>query len=622
MTSSIQAPKAPFRPHPFVDRNPLLERRDDGTLLLHSGLPFTPKRETWPQTLARQARNIPHATWIAQRRGPERAWLRLSYAQAKAQVDAITEALMALRHPGRPVMVLSGNSIEHAIMSLAAMQAGMPYAPITAAYSLLTPTLEILQDMVDLLNPAVLFVQNGAQFERVIHGLLIPPDARFVCVDDVPDHPMVASWQVWLHTQVTPEVDEAIAALAPGAVAKYLFTSGSTGRPKAVVITHAMLSNGVAMHEQMFTPGYLAQPQELLLWQPWSHVAGGNIQFGMAMATGGTLWLDEGRPAPGQFEETIRNLREISPTDFGSVPLGYAMLVDALEHDPALAQSFFRKLRVMVYAGAKMPESTFERMQAVAVRTTGLRVPFISGFGSTETSASVTLAHWCTESAGCVGLPHPDMTVKLIPLDEGRYEIRARSDVITPGYLNRPDATAEAFDDEGFFILGDAVQFIDPAHPEEGLSFAGRVTEEFKLQSGTFVRVGSLRVEVIDACGGLLSDVVVAGADQPFIALLAWPHLAMCRAKAGMPQATVAELAASPWLRNAVRDAMRRHNAEAGASSRRIHRVLVLGDMPDMGEGEITDKGYVNQRRVLARRAQDVARLFAETPDKDVIQID
>ena len=617
----LQPSQVPFRAHPFVDRHIKMERRGDGMLLLDSAVPFEPNDETWPETLARQAQIKPGASWLAQRRGPDRAWKHLSFGQGKSQVDAITQALLALRQVGRPVMVLSGNSLEHAVISLAAMQAGMSYAPITPAYSLLTPTLETLQGMVDMLNPAVLFVQDGTRFKRVIHELRVAPDARFVCVDDVPDHPMVMAWHVWLQTQVTPDVDAALEALLPDTVAKYLFTSGSTGQPKAVVITHRMLSNGLAMHRSVVQPTYRNQPLRVLAWLPWSHVAGGSIQFGMVLASGGTMWLDDGKPVPGQFDETVSNLREISPTEFSSVPLGFSMLVDALEQDSALARSFFRDLRFVAYAGAKLPEAIYERMQVVAVRAMERRIPFISGFGSTETSASVTISHWCTESAGCIGLPHPGVTLKLVPLDADRYEIRVRSDVVTPGYLNRPDATSEAFDDEGFFLMGDAVQFIDPADPREGLVFAGRVTEEFKLQSGIFVRVGSLRAEVIDAAHGLFSDVVVAGADQPYIALLAWPNLAVCRARAGVPQATAAELATSEWMRTAVEDVMRPHNAAGGGSSRRIHRVLVLGDMPDMGAGEITDKGYVNQRRVLARRAQDVARLFAEVADEGVIQI-
>jgi feruloyl-CoA synthase len=599
-----------------------MERREDGTLLLQSGVPFEASHETWPQTLSRQARRQPDATWLAQRRGPDRAWQHLDYGHGKAQVDAVSQVLIALRQKGRSVMVLSGNSLEHAVLSLAAMQAGMPYAPITPAYSLLTPTLETLQGMVDQLNPAVLFVQSGSQFRRALEDLRIPPDAHFVCVDDLPAHPRAAAWHAWLQTPVTAQVEGAIAALEPDAVAKYLFTSGSTGQAKAVLITHRMLSNSIAMHRLVVEPSYREQPMRVLAWLPWSHVAGGSIQFGMVLASGGTMWLDEGKPAPGLFDATIRNLREISPTEFGSVPLGYSMLVDALEQDAALAATLFRKLRVVTYAGARMPDSVYQRMQEVAVRTMGQRIPFISAFGSTETSASVTLSHWCTESAGCIGLPHPGVVLKLLPLDEDRFEIRVRSEVNTPGYLHRPEATADAFDEEGFFCMGDAVQFVDPSRPAEGLVFAGRVAEDFKLQSGVFVRVGALRVELLDAAGGMLSDTVVAGADQPFVALLAWPNIAVCRAKLGLPQATGAELSASPRMRAAVQHAMQRHNATAGGSSRHIHRVLVLGDMPNMGEGEITDKGYVNQRRVLTRRAAEVARLFADLPDAGIIQID
>ena len=614
--------QAPFKPYPFIERDLDVHRRPDGSILLRNNVPLIPLDETLPDMLARHAAQRPDAVWLAQRRGPERKWHELSYGQAKHQVDAFTEALLALRKTGRCVAVLSGNSLEHAVMGLAAMQAGMPYVPITPAYSLLTPTLETLQGMIDLLNPAVVFMQNGSSYARVIHGLQLPPDARFVCVDDAPDHPLVTLWHAGGCGQVTSAVNEAIASIRPDTVAKYLFTSGSTGQAKAVSITHKMLSLGVAMHQQIVTGAEQKEPLQLLDWLPWSHVAGGSIQFSTALASGGTIWTDDGKPAPGLFDETIRNLREISPTHFSSVPIGYTILVEALERDEALAASFFRNMRRLGYAGAKMPDSIFDRMQAVAVRTQNYRIPFVSAFGSTETSASVTFPYWYTESAGCIGLPHPGVELKLIPLEDQRYELRVRSEAVTPGYLNRPDATREAFDEEGFFLMGDAVQLVDASRPEEGLLFAGRVSEEFKLQSGVFVRVGALRIDVLEATDGLLSDAVVAGADQPYVALLAWPNVNACRLRTNMPEATAASLAASHWLRDSVRDALRHHNAQTSASSRRIHRVLLLGDMPDMGAGEITDKGYVNQRRVLSLRAHDIVRLFAEVPDPTIIEID
>ena len=298
------------------------------------------------------------------------------------------------------------------------------------------------------------------------------------------------------------------------------------------------------------------------------------------------------------------------------------MLAEALEADAALAQRFFARLTRMMHAGARMPDSVFDRMQALAVRSLGARLPFTSAFGSTETSAAVTITHWCPDNATAIGLPHPGVAIKLVPVDDERYEVRVRSEGVTPGYLKRPEATAAAFDEEGFFRMGDALQFIDERRPEAGLRFSGRVTEEFKLQSGVFVRVGALRVDVIEAAGGLLSDVVVAGADQAWVAVLAWPNLGACRQWSGLAQATPDELVRLPALREALRERLVEHNRHAGGQSRRIHRLLLLAEPPDMGAGEITDKGYVNQRRVLERRAAQAARLFADSADTDVIDLE
>jgi feruloyl-CoA synthase len=611
----------PVKAHPFVERSIELTRRDDGTLLLRSKTPFQPVQDTWPTLLARHAARHPQRTWLAQRRGPDGQWMHLRYGEAKAQVDAVTQALLELGQRGRSVVVLSENSLEHAVVQLAAMQAHMPYVPLSPAYSLLTPDVAKLQSMVDLLEPAVVFAQDGQRFGKALRSLRLAPDATLVCVDNLADDLAMHHWDAWVRTPATAAVETAITALAPDTVAKYLFTSGSTGLPKAAVITHGMLSSSIGMHEQV-EHGEQLPPMEMLDWLPWSHVASGNVIFGRTLSNGGTVWLDEGKPLPGRFEPTVRNLMEVSPTEYAGVPLGYTMLVTALEENEALAQRFFAKLQKVSYAGAKMPESIIARMQAVAVRTTGQRIPFISAFGSTETAASVTISHWNTAPAGCIGLPHPGVTLKLLPLGEDRYEIRVRSVAMTPGYLKNPEATAAAFDEEGFFLMGDAVQFVDAARPEEGLTFSGRVAEEFKLQSGIFVRVGNLRPEALEAAGGLLTDAVVAGADEAFVALLAWPNLAACRKKAPLPQGTDADILGSGWLRDTLREAFRQHNLRCGGSSRRIARVLLLAQPPDLGAGELTDKGYVNQRLVLQRRNAEVRRLYAQTPDPDVIVID
>lgn len=629
---------APFRGLPFIPRDIALTERADGSLLLRSRIPMHAGEPHLPGMLWRHAQATPDATWLAQRRGPDRAWQHLCYGTAKAQVDAITQALLQWGQPGRCVAVLSANSLEHGVLQLAAQQARMPHAPITPAYALLTQDLDKLQSLIDLLQPAVVFVQDGRQFQRVLQGLRLPADAHWLVAESLPSSGSVQrpvhAWADGLATPVTAAVAESCAAITPDTVAKYLFTSGSTGAPKAVTITQRMLTTSVAMHRQLVADPPGTPPTVLLDWMPWSHVASGNIMFGMVLAEGGEHWLDDGKPVPGLFAQTLHNLRDVSPTAYGSVPLGYTMLAEALEADRPLADRFFHRLVRMTHAGARMPESVFDRMQALAVRSTGHRLPFTSAFGSTETAAAVTVTHWCAESAGLIGLPHPGVTLKLLPVADsgdhghrdtrhgGRYEVRVHSPVITPGYLKQPEATAAAFDDEGFFCMGDALQFVDPQRPEQGLAFSGRVTEEFKLQSGVFVRTGALRVDVIEAAQGLLSDVVVAGADQAFVALLAWPNLAACRLRAGTPDATAEAIVQAPWLRDALRTALAHHNASAGGGSRRVHRLLLMAEPPDMGAGEITDKGYVNQRLVLQRRAALVARLFADPPAQDVVEID
>lgn len=618
MTEPIQAP---FRPLPFIERDVSLEARADGTLYLRNNIPLAPLLPHLPGMLAASAQKYPDRVWLAQRRGPDRRWQTLSYAQGLAQTHAVTQALLDLHKRGRTVVVLSANSLEHAVIGLAAMQAGMPYVPITTAYSLLTPDLEKLQSMVDLLEPAVVFAQNGVQYERALRGLRLPPDCTGIVVEaPVADLPMVA-WQAWKNTVPGPAVAASVEAIRLDDVAKYLFTSGSTGVPKATIITHRMISTAVTMHEQMIEPAEGATPGVMLDWMPWSHVASGNIMFGTGLHEGVSTYLDEGKPMPGAFDETLRNLREVSPTHLSSVPLGYNLLADALEADDALARQFFSQLQRLSYAGARLPDTVFTRIQNLAVKHTGLRIPFTSAFGSTETSAAVTMVYWYADWAGFIGLPHPGVVMKLVPLGDERYEVRVRSDGVTPGYLHQPQASAQAFDDEGYFLMGDALTFVDRARPQEGLVFAGRVTEEFKLQSGIFVRVGALRVQALEAAAGLLADAVITGADETYVGLLAWPHLNACRQRLGQADLGLQDLVQSSALHEALREAFAAHNRLHTGSSLQIRRIVLLAEPPAMGAGEITDKGYVNQRTVLQRRADQVRRLYAEPPGPGVIVI-
>jgi feruloyl-CoA synthase len=388
-----------------------------------------------------------------------------------------------------------------------------------------------------------------------------------------------------------------------------------------VINTQRMMCANVAMAQQ--TRARLPDdPIPVILdWMPWNHTMGGNALFNVLLADGGTLYIDEGRPLPGAFEPTLRNLREVSPTYFANVPAGYAMLATALEHDDDLARAFFRNLGLLAYGGATLSDDLYARMQALAVRHTGQRIVFFTGWGSTETAPTATSTYWETERVGLIGLPHPGVELKLVPAGP-KYEVRLRGLIVTPGYHRQPELTRAAFDEEGFYKIGDAATFVDPADPSQGLVFAGRVVEDFKLSTGTFVHVGPLRVAAIAATSPVIQDALVAGQDKPYVALLAWPNLAACRQLAGQPQATIEELMREPAVRARLRDGLRAHNAANPGSSLRIHAVLLMSEPPSIDGNELTDKGYINQRAALHRRAAWVQRLYAAQPDDEVIVVD
>ena len=611
-------PLAPFLPIPFLARDVDVTPRADGSVLMHSRVPLGPVEPHLPGLLHRQAAERPAQAWLCQR-GADGGWRSLAYGEAARQVDAATQWLLSLGQPGRNVMVLSGNSPEHAVFELAAMQARMPYVPVTPAYSLLSTDHGKLRSMVELIRPAVLFVQDAARFERALRAL----DTRDIAIVFAGSAAAGLPGTPWAEVLATPAgeaVRQSVEAIRPDTVAKYLFTSGSTGVPKAVPLTQHMLCATTAMHAHTVRRDAATESSVLLEWLPWSHVAGGTAIFNSVLEDGGTLYLDDGRPVPGEFDKTLRNLEEISPTRFSSVPAGYAMLADALERSDTLGQRFFRRLQRLTSSGAKLPDSVYQRLQAQAVRHRGGRIPFVAGYGSTETCAATTVVHWPTERSGLVGLPQPGVQLKLVPLDAQRYEVRVQGPSVMSGYLAQPELTREAFDEEGYYRMGDAVTFVDRERPEEGLAFAGRVAEEFKLLSGIFVRVGSLRVDALSGLAPLVSDVVVTAPDRPWVGLLAWLNLAVCQARFG--PLGIDELVRHGPLHDALREALRQHNQRHTGSSMRIARVRLLTEAPSMDAGEITDKGYINQRAVLARREDAVEALYADPPAPDVVVVE
>jgi feruloyl-CoA synthase len=611
--------QVPFKPIDFLSRDVRVEKRGDGTILLQSNHPLKPYERHVPAFLAKWAAEAPDRVWLAQRRGPDRDWLTVTYREAKKQVDALTQALLDRGFgPDKPVMILSSNSIEFALLTMAAMQARAPLAPVSPAYSVMSQDHAKLRYVFDLIKPGLVFVQNGEIYARALAALdLANLDAGAVLlahVDKPPPKMQSLPWSELIATRPTDAVARSIERIEPRTVAKFLFTSGSTGMPKAVINTQEMMCANLAMGQMARTRRPDDPPGVMLDWLPWNHTMGGNATFQGNLADGGTTYIDDGKPLPGLFEETLRNLREISPTYFANVPAGYAMLATALERDDSLARRFFKNLNSLAYGGSTLPSDLYERMEALAVRHTGYRLPFITGWGATETAPTATTVHWASERVGLIGLPFPGVQLKLVPTaEQGRYELRLKSVIVTPGYYRRPDLTAEMFDEEGFYKIGDAGRFVDPEDPSWGLIFDGRVVEDFKLMSGTFVLVGTLRAAAIAAASPVLQDAVICGHDRAYAGLLGFPNIAACRRLANDEGArlTPAELLAHPAVVATLRDGLARMNVEGKGSSLRIKRALLMAEPPSVDGHEITDKGYINQRATLERRKVLVDKLYA-----------
>jgi feruloyl-CoA synthase len=609
--------KPAFRKIEWLERDIAVERRPDGVIVLKSRIPLKPYEKHIPASLAKWAKEAPNRIWLAQRTGADRQWRKLSYGEAKRTVDALTQGLLKLE-PGGPVAILSGNSIEHALMTQAAMQARLPAAPVSPAYSLMSQDHLKLRYLFDLIKPAVVMVQDGPTFERALKAI----DLDGVTVIHVArpcEGIKSIGFAELAATPVTKDVGQSIAKITPATVGKLLFTSGSTGMPKAVINTQAMMCANAAMMMQVRPRNPNAPHATYLDWMPWNHTMGGNALFNPVLTEGGTLYIDDGRPVPGQIEETLRNLHEISPTYYANVPAGYAALAAAMEKDDALCRSFFKNLSLMAYGGARLPDDLYERMQALAVRSTGERIVFYTGWGSTETAPTSTGTYWDTERVGLIGLPFPGVELKMVPVG-AKYELRLRGVNVTPGYFGRPDLTKAAFDEEGFYCIGDAGVFVDPDDPLQGIIFAGRVVEDFKLTTGTFVHVGSLRTDAIAAASPVVQDALVTGQDRPFVGLLAWPNLHACRQIAGDPDASYEDVVKHPDVRACLKRGLEAHNrSTAGASSMRVARAMLMTEPASIDGNELTDKGYINQRAGLERRAALVERLYTDPPGEDVI---
>jgi feruloyl-CoA synthase len=589
-----------------------MTQRPDGCLLLRSAEPLRDHPATVVHSLRAWAAARPDHPLVAERGpdGPDGPWRTCSYGAADAAARAIGQALLERGlGPGRPLLVLSGNSIGHLLMTLGAMTAGIPVAPVSVAYSLQSRDHARIRAITELIGPGAVYADDAGPFGPALDAL-----GRVPVIAAAGHREGAARLAQLAATAPGPEVAGAFAALRPGTIAKILFTSGSTGVPKGVLNTHQMLAANQQMIRQAW-PFLAAERPVIVDWLPWSHTFGGNHNVGLVLTAGGTLYIDAGRPVPALFAPTVANLADVPPTVYFNVPAGYAQLIPALEADPEFARRFFSRLRLLFNAGAALPASFRDRLGGLAARLGGGEIPVTGSWGATETAPAVTSANFACTDARCIGAPLPGAEVKLVPA-EGAYEIRVRGPMVTPGYFGRPDLTAAAFDEDGFYRSGDAVAPADPADPNAGLVFRGRIAEDFKLATGTFVRVGAVRTALLSALP-MLSDAVIAGEGRDCVCALAWLNAAEARAL-GTGAAAEGELVVDEVLRKALAHRLSEYNSTVGSAAR-IERLAVLARPAGLDAGELTDKGYINQRQVLKNRSALVELLYQQPPAGGVI---
>lgn len=586
----------PFREAKLMPVDLDIDRRDDGSMLIRSRVPIGDFDPNLPRALAESAARQGGKPALAWREAGRDGWATLGYRDLKSRIDSATQWLLDHAPAGRPLLLIADNTPAFAVMTFAGWAAGLPVCPVSSAYGTLGGDFGRLAHVVAKVRPGVVVAEATSRLAPAL-ALLDFSDALIVTGDPAAAPNAAVALDTLYAATPTDAVSAAIERIAGDDIAAYMLTSGSTGLPKMVAITFANLGANSIQCRQMV--GEAAGWHDAMLdWLPWHHAAGAFVMR-TTLTEGGTLYIDDGKPAPGLFDESIRNLREVPVRFFNNVPLGYGMLVEALEQDPVLRRTFFSQIKVMLYGGAGLSQPVYDRLQACAIAETGHRIMLTSGYGSTETVSAFMAIHFETDKVG-IGLPAPGAVVKLVPVGD-RYEVRAKGPNVTRGYLDEPDKTAEAFDEEGFYRTGDMAVFHDPDRPEAGLAFAGRAAEEFKLSSGAWVYGGAIRDQLLKSLAPHVRDVVLCDENRPFLTLMLWTAGGAGRAE--------------------VEAGLRAFNAGQHGRSSRIARALILSEPASANAHEMSDKGTINRRAVIERRRADVERLYADAPDPEIIDL-
>ncbi len=608
-----------YRPVSFGNTRVVSHTRADGCTLLRAEKPLQAYEQRVSDRLIHWAQHAPQRTFMARRQalpdggsGPSTGdWQHISYAQTLARARSIGQALLDRGlNDERPVAILCENSLEHAMMAMACFYAGVPYCPVSTAYSLVSQDFEKLRHVLGVLTPGLVLVSDAAKYSKAVQAV-VAADCEIVAVTGTVEGRSTTAFSALAAMPASAAVDQAQAAISPDRIAKFLFTSGSTKLPKGVINTHRMMcANQQQIADCMPDLARSDAPPVLVDWLPWNHTFGGNHNVGIVLHHGGTLYIDDGKPTPAFMGETLRNLREIAPTVYFTVPTGFETIANAMKTDGLLRETLLSKVGMMFYAGAGLGQPVWDSLHATQEAHCGERIVMTTGLGMTESAPFALYVTSEHVKSGDLGIPTTGMEIKLVPMAD-KIEVRYKGPNITPGYWRAPEATLEAFDEEGYFCSGDAVKWIDTNDLHKGLAFDGRVAEDFKLSTGTFVSVGPLCAKIIATAAPYIQGVAIAGMNQKDISVLIFPNLAACKTLAGLPDtATQAQVLAHPTLRDKIAAILAKVNETATGSASRVARAVILDSPPSIDKGEITDKGSLNQRAILNARASQVAALY------------